>query len=94
MVIWQFIQDQVLGMRWLNDLIGIGLTALGLDTGSRVGGSVQFFLYDTLKITVLICGLILVISYIQSYFPPERSRRILDVFVASGPMGSLPCWER
>lgn len=80
MVIWQFIQDQVLGMRWLNDLIGIGLTALGLDTGSRVGGSVQFFLYDTLKITVLLCGLILVISYIQSYFPPERSRRILGRF--------------
>ena len=80
MVIWQFIQDQVLGMRWLNDLIGIGLTALGLDTGSRVGSSVQFFLYDTLKITVLLCGLILVISYIQSYFPPERSRRILGRF--------------
>lgn len=80
MVIWQFIQDQVLSMRWLNDLIGIGLTALGLDTGSRVGGSVQFFLYDTLKITVLLCGLILVISYIQSYFPPERSRRILGRF--------------
>lgn len=80
MVIWQFIQDQVLGMRWLNDLIGTGLTALGLDTGSRVGGSVQFFLYDTLKITVLLCGLILVISYIQSYFPPERSRRILGRF--------------
>ena len=80
MVIWQFIQDQVLSMRWLNDLIGTGLTALGLDTGSRVGGSVQFFLYDTLKITVLLCGLILVISYIQSYFPPERSRRILGRF--------------
>ena len=80
MNIWQFVQNQVLGMRWLNDLIGGGLTALGLDTGGRIGGSVQFFLYDVVKITVLLCALIFIISYIQSYFPPERSRRILCRF--------------
>ena len=80
MNIWQFVQNQVLGMRWLNDLIGGGLTALGLDTGGRIGGSVQFFLYDVVKITVLLCALIFIISYIQSYFPPERSRRILGRF--------------
>ena len=77
---WRFFQDQVLGMKWLNALIGSALSALGLDTASRWGGSVQFFLYDVIKITVLLCILIFVISYIQSFFPPERSRRILGRF--------------
>lgn len=77
---WLFIQDQVLGMKWLNTVIGNGLSAFGLDTTSRLGGSIQFFLYDVVKITVLLCVLIFVISYIQSYFPPERSKRILGRF--------------
>ena len=77
---WLFIQDQVLGMKWLNTVIGNGLSALGLDTTSRLGGSIQFFLYDVVKIIVLLCVLIFVISYIQSYFPPERSKRILGRF--------------
>ena len=77
---WLFMQDQVLGMKWLNALIGNGLLAAGLDTSSRWGGSIQFFLYDVIKITVLLCFLIFVISYIQSYFPPERSKRILGRF--------------
>ena len=80
MNIWAFIQDQLLGMQWLNQLIGSGLSALGVDGTSRIGGSIQFFLYDVLKITVLLCVLIFVISYIQSYFPPERSKRILGGF--------------
>ena len=80
MSIWQFIQDQVLGMQWLNGLVGAGLSALGLDVTNRLGGSIQFFLYDVIKITILLCILIFVISYIQSYFPPERSRRILGRF--------------
>ncbi len=84
MGVWKFIQDQVLGMKWLNELIGRGLSMLGLDVGGRVGGSIQFFLYDVLKITVLLCFLIFVISYIQSYFPPERSRRILGRFHGIG----------
>ena len=77
---WLFMQDQVLGMKWLNALSGKGLLAAGLDTSSRWGGSIQFFLYDVIKITVLLCFLIFVISYIQSYFPPERSKRILGRF--------------
>lgn len=77
---WNFIQDQVLGMKWLNEVIGRGVSLLGLDTASRWGGSVQFFLYDTVKITVLLCVLIFGISYIQSYFPPERSKKILGRF--------------
>ena len=80
MGVWDLIQDQVLGMKWLNELLGIGLSALGLDVNGRIGGSVQFFIYDVLKITVLLCVLIFAISYIQSYFPPERSKRILGRF--------------
>ena len=77
---WDFIQNQILGMKWLNTAIGKGLSSIGLDTASRLGGSVQFFLYDVIKITVLLCFLIFLISYIQSYFPPERSKRILGRF--------------
>ena len=80
MNLWLFFQNQVLGMQWLNGLVGNLLTALGLDITGRVCCSVQFFLYDTIKITVLLCVLIFVISWIQSYFPPERSRRIMGRF--------------
>ena len=84
MSVWEIIQDQVLGMKWLNDLLGMGLSSLGLDVHGRIGGSIQFFIYDVLKITVLLCVLIFVISYIQSYFPPERSKRILGRFRGVG----------
>ncbi|MBP3520770.1 MAG: permease [Oscillospiraceae bacterium] len=77
---WTFIQEQVLGMKWLSELMGRGISLLGMDPASRWGGSAQFFLYDTAKITVLLCVLIFGISYIQSYFPPERSKRILGRF--------------
>ena len=83
-MIWDFIQDEVLGMKWLNRLIGSLLSALGMDSGSRITGSIQFFLYDTIKIMVLLGILILLISYIQSYFPPERSRKILGRFHGLG----------
>lgn len=79
-MIWGFIQNQMLGMKWLNELIGKILTVVGLDVNSRLGGSIQFFIYDVLKITVLLCFLIYVISYIQSYFPPERSKKIMGRF--------------
>ncbi|WP_419544709.1 permease [Negativibacillus massiliensis] len=82
--VWFFFQDQILGMKWLNALIGNLLTALGLDTSSRIGGAVQFFLYDTIKIFVLLSVLIFVISYIQSYFPPERTKKILGRFHGIG----------
>lgn len=77
---WDFIQNQILGMKWLNAAIGKGLSLLGLDTATRWGGSAQFFFYDVIKITILLCTLIFLISYIQSYFPPERSRKILGRF--------------
>jgi uncharacterized membrane protein YraQ (UPF0718 family) len=71
-------------MRWLNDLIGSMLTTFGLDITTRLGGSVQFFIYDVIKIVVLLCVLIFGISYIQSYFPPERSKKILGRFRGIG----------
>ena len=76
----KFITDQILGIKWLNTLIGNLLGTLGLDATSRIGGSIQFFLYDVIKITVLLCVLIYLISYIQSYFPPERSKKIMGRF--------------
>lgn len=79
-----FIQDQVLGMKWLNVVIRNSLSAIGVDVSTKAGGSVQFFIYDVIKITVLLCFLIFVISYIQSYFPPERSKRILGRFHGIG----------
>ena len=84
MSVWSFIQNQILGMKWLNELIGSGLSALGIDVSGRTGGSIRFFIYDTVKITVLLCFLIFIISYIQSYFPPERSKRILGRFRGIG----------
>ena len=79
-MIGKFITEQILGMKWLDTLIGNLLNSLGLNTAGRIGGSVQFFLYDVVKITVLLCVLIFFISYIQSYFPPERSRKIMGRF--------------
>lgn len=80
----QFIQSQILGMSWLNELTAALLTALGLDVSSRWGSSLHFFLYDVIKICLLLCTLIFIISYIQSYFPPERSKRILGRFHGLG----------
>ncbi|PWT29420.1 permease [Butyrivibrio fibrisolvens] len=71
---------QILGMKWLNELVGDFLSLIGADLESRLGGGIQFFLYDVIKITILLCVLIYLISYIQSYFPPERSKKILGHF--------------
>ena len=71
-------------MKWLNQLIGNLLEACGLSTETRLGGSVQFFIYDTIKIMLLLGVLILIISYIQSYFPPERTKKILGRFRGIG----------
>lgn len=81
---WTFIQDEILGMHWLNRLIGSLVAVVGLDPASRIGGTVQFFFYDTIKIMVLLGFLILLISYIQSYFPPERTKKILGRFHGIG----------
>lgn len=77
---FDFVQNQILGMKWLNDFIGQILIMLGFDIESHIGGSIQFFIYDVIKITILLCLLIFIISYIQSYFPPERSKKILGNF--------------
>lgn len=78
--VWIFFQNQILGMKWLNELINGLLTAMGLDTSGRVWGSVLFFVYDAIKILILLSVLIFIISYIQSYFPPERTKQILGRF--------------
>ena len=77
---WAFIQNEILGMHWLNRLMGRILETSGLDPKSPIGGSVQFFFYDCIKIMILLGVLIFIISYIQSYFPPERTKRILGRF--------------
>ncbi|MBS6685442.1 permease [Thomasclavelia spiroformis] len=78
--IWLFFQNQILGMKWLNEVIALLLTSVDIDINSNIGASIQFFIYDVIKITVLLCVLIFIISYIQSYFPPERSKKILGQF--------------
>lgn len=79
-MIWNFIQEQILAMKWLNALICSGLEGVGIDVTGKLGGSIQFFIYDVIKITILLCVLIYGISYIQSYFPPEKSKKILGNF--------------
>lgn len=78
--VWIFIQDEILGMHWLNNIVARLLNYFNIDTSSSLGGSINFFIYDVIKITILLCTLIFMISFIQSYFPPERSRRILGNF--------------
>ncbi|POZ92868.1 permease [Petrotoga halophila] len=82
--IWDFTQYQLLGMKWLDTLIGKILSSLGVDTSTRIGGSIEFFVYDVIKIIILLCLLIFFISYIQSFFPPERSKKILGRFQGLG----------
>ena len=82
--VWDFFQNEILGMAWLNRLIGSALDSLGLDVSGKIGGSVRFFIFDLIKIMVLLGVLIFVISYIQSYFPPERTKRILGRFHGIG----------
>lgn len=76
--IWDFFQNQILGTKWLNELIGSLLSALDLDVKSKIGASVQFFIFDMIHIIALLSVLIFIISYIQSYFPPERTKKILS----------------
>ena len=77
---FDFLMQQVLGMKWLSELVWQLLLRFGADTDSPLWGSLHFFLYDTIKITILLVSLIFLISYIQSYFPPARTRRILTGF--------------
>lgn len=77
MNIFGWMNDQLLRMQWLSDLVAAGVQAAGLDPASRIGGSVHFFIYDVVKIFTLLSVLIFAISYVQSFYPPERTRRIL-----------------
>ena len=78
MSIFNFFTDQVLGMKWLSDLTtSLVENVFNLDITSKLGGSIQFFIYDTIKIFILLGVLIFLISYIQSYFPPEKTKKIL-----------------
>ncbi len=90
-IVWDFISGQILGMKWVNDLVGSLLTLLNVDITTRIGASVQFFIYDTIKIIWLLSVLIFIISYIQSYFPPERTKQILGRYkgVVANLMGAL-----
>lgn len=89
--IWDFFQKQILGMQWLNAAVGRLLSSLGVNTEGRAGASIQFFIYDTIKILVLLSALIYVVSYIQSHFPPERTKKILGRFhgIAANVLGAL-----
>lgn len=79
-MIWDFIQNQILGMKWLNGLVQNLLTLLGIDVTSRLGGSISFFIYDLIKVSILLFILVFIISYVQSYFPPEKSKKIMGRF--------------
>ena len=83
-MIWDFIQNQILGMKWLNGLVQNLLTLLGIDVTSRLGGSISFFIYDVIKISILLFVLVYIISYVQSYFPPEKSKKIMGRFKGLG----------
>ena len=83
-MIWDFIQNQILGMKWLNGLVQNLLTLLGIDVTSRLGGSISFFIYDVIKISILLFVLVFIISYVQSYFPPEKSKKIMGRFNGLG----------
>ena len=78
--VWDLFQNQILGMQWLNELIGNVLKVVGIDINGKVGASIQFFLYDTIKILTLLSVLIGIISYVQSFFSPERTKKILGNF--------------
>lgn len=81
MGVWDFIQDQVLGMQWLNALIGMGLSALGLDVTGQIGGSIQFFIYDVLKITVLLCVLISLVDMgITPHIPTQNRTCAINAY--------------
>ena len=92
MTIFQWLNDQLLKMKWLSDMIEwLVSDVFGLNVDDRLGGSIHFFLYDTIKIFILLSVLIFLISYIQSHFPPERTRKILGRFrgIGANTLGAL-----
>ena len=81
---WDFVQEEIIGMKWLSRLIGSLIRACGLDTDKKLGGALQFFIYDVIKILILLGVVIFIISFIQSYMPPERTKKILGRFHGIG----------
>lgn len=79
-MMFNFIQNNILRMVWLNDLVGSILKIFRIDLNTKIGEAIQFFIYDVLKIFILLCALIFIVSYIQSFFPPERSKKIMGKF--------------
>nr|WP_245867720.1 permease [Sporomusa silvacetica] len=81
LIIFEWLNNQLLKMEWLNNLVTLLVqNVFGLDISSQVGGSIHFFIYDVIKIFILLTVLIFMISYIQSFFPPERTKKILGRF--------------
>jgi len=92
MVVFEWLNDQLLKMQWLSDLVKMLVqNVFKLNINDRLGGSVHFFIYDTIKIFILLSVLIFLISYIQSFFPPERTRKILGRFsgITANVLGAL-----
>jgi len=92
MIVFEFLNNQILKMLWLSDLVKyFVVNVLGLDMSTRLGGSIHFFIYDVIKIFILLSVLIFTISYIQSYFPPERTKKILGRFngISGNILGAL-----
>jgi len=92
MFVLEWLNDQLLKMTWLSDLVKLLVeNVFGLDVTDRLGGSIHFFIYDTIKIFILLSFLIFIISYIQSFFPPERTRKILGHFkgISANILGAL-----
>ena len=88
MIIFRWLNDQLLRMEWLSNLVrSLVENVFNLDMATRLGGSVHFFIYDVIKIFILLSVLIFTISYIQSFYPPERTRAILSRF--SGLYGNI-----
>lgn len=89
--IWNFVESQMLSMKWLNSLVESFLIRVGFERDNHIFESIHFFIYDVIKITILLCSLIFLISYVQSYFPPEKSRKILGRFrgVSANIVGAL-----
>ncbi|MBU5677013.1 permease [Alkaliphilus sp. MSJ-5] len=81
MIIFEWLNNQLLKMEWLYNLVTLLVQNIfGLDVNSKLGSSIHFFIYDVIKIFILLSVLIFMISYIQSFFPPERTRKILGKF--------------
>lgn len=92
MQVFSFINDTFFKMTWLNDLMGyIVSNIFGLDLKAPLGASLQFFMFDTIKIFILLSILIFTVSYIQSYFPPERTRKIIGRYkgISANILGAL-----